>query len=72
MEYQLITPSIPLNAEVSAVERVLSNRGIPLNEIKHYLNTTDADILPPSTIANMREGAMMLVKHISNNDKVFI
>ena len=72
MEYQLITPSIPLNAEVSAVERVLSNRGIPLNEIKHYLNTTDADILPPSAIANMREGAMMLVKHISNNDKVFI
>ena len=72
MEYQLITPSIPLNAEISAVERVLSNRGIPLNEIKHYLNTTDADILPPSKIANMKEGAMMLVRHISNNDKVFI
>ena len=48
MEYQLMTPSIPLNIEVTAVERVLTNRGIPLNEINHYLNTTDGDILPPS------------------------
>ena len=72
MEYQLITPSIPLNIELSAVERVLTNRGIPLNEIQHYLNTTDEDILPPSTIENMREGAAMLVRHISQDDKVFI
>jgi hypothetical protein len=53
MEYQLMTPSIPLNIEVTAVERVLTNRGIPLNEINHYLNTTDGDILSPSLIANM-------------------
>ena len=72
MEYQLMTPSIPLNIEVTAVERVLTNRGIPLNEINHYLNTTDGDILPPSLIANMKEGAAMLVRHIYQNDKVFI
>ena len=72
MEYQLMTPSIPLNIEVSAVERVLTNRGIPLNEINHYLNTTDGDILPPSLITNMKEGAAMLVRHIYQNDKVFI
>ena len=67
-----MTPSIPLNIEVTAVERVLTNRGIPLNEINHYLNTTDGDILSPSLIANMKEGAVMLVQHISQNDKVFI
>ena len=72
MEYQLMTPSIPLNIEVTAVERVLTNRGIPLNEINHYLNTTDGDILSPSLITNMKEGAAMLVRHIYQNDKVFI
>ncbi len=72
MEYQLMTPSIPLNIEVTAVERVLTNRGIPLNEINHYLNTTDEDILSPSLITNMKEGAAMLVQHIYQNDKVFI
>ena len=72
MEYQLITPNIPLNAEVSAVERVLSNRGIPLNEIQHYLNTTDEDILPPSQIMNITEGAKMLINHIAANHKTFV
>lgn len=72
MEYQLITPSIPLKAEVSAVERVLSNRGIKLHDIEHYLHTTDSDILSPTLIANITEGAMMLVRHISNNDKILI
>ena len=40
MEYQLITPRIPLK-NLGAVERVLTNRGIALAEINHYLNTTD-------------------------------
>ena len=72
MEYQLLTPSIPLNAEITAVERVLSNRGIPLPEISHYLNTTDEDILDPKLIANMEIGVKMLINHIAANDKIFI
>ena len=72
MEYQLIAPNIPLNAEISAVERVLTNRGIDIHEIQHYLNTTDNDILNPSLIANIHEGAKMLIKHIAANNKVFV
>ena len=72
MEYQLITPHIPLNAEVSAVERVLSNRGIPLHDIKHYLNTTDEDILSPGLIMNMEAGVKMLISHIAKNSKVLV
>ena len=72
MEYQLITPSIPLSMEVSAVERVLSNRGIKLSDIGHFLNTTDEDILDPKLIANITEGATMLVKHLSAGDDIFI
>ena len=72
MEYQLITPRIPHNRNLTAVEQVLANRGIDPENVEHYLNTTDEDILDPSPIMNMREGAQMLVKHISQNDKVLI
>lgn len=72
MEYQLLTPSIPLSVDLTAVERVLSNRGISPQNIKHYLNTTNDDILSPSLIANMDEGIKMLIKHISQNDKVLL
>lgn len=71
MEYQLITPRIPLE-NMSAVERVLTNRGIALAEIEHYLNTTDEDILNPSLIKNIKEGAQMLIKHIANDDDILI
>ena len=72
MEYQLITPVVPLNKELTAVEQVLANRGIVPEHIQHYINTTDEDILSPLLIANMREGAQMLIKHISQNDKVLV
>ena len=72
MDYQLITSSIPQTIDLSAVERVLTNRGISINEIDHYLNTTDNDILEPTLISNIEEGAKMLIKHISQNDKVLI
>lgn len=72
MEYQLITPSIPLRVEVSAVERVLTNRGIKLHDIEHFLHTDDDDILDPRSIANIREGAVMLVKHMQAEDDIFI
>ena len=72
MEYQLIIPSIPPERELTAVEQVLVNRGIATDNIDHYLNTTDADILDPKLVMNMREGAQMLIKHIAQNNKVLI
>ena len=72
MEYQLIMPRIPLKNATTAVEQVLANRGISPENVEHYLHTTDADILNPNMIMNMREGAVMLVKHISQNDKVLV
>ena len=72
MEYQLIAPRIPLQKEITAVEQVLANRGIAPENVEHYLNTSDQDILDPKLIANMREGAQMLIKHIAQNDKVLV
>lgn len=72
MEYQLIVPRIPQNKELSAVEQVLLNRGIMPENVEHYLNTTDEDILNPTLLMNMREGVQMLIKHIAQKDKVLI
>ena len=72
MEYQLIIPRIPLDKELTAVEQVLANRGIYPEHVDHYINTTDEDILSPDLIANIREGAQMLIKHVAQNDKVLI
>jgi single-stranded-DNA-specific exonuclease len=72
MEYQLIEPRIPQTVKLSAVERVLTNRGIALAEIKHFLNTTDDDILPPSSIKNIERGVKMLISHISQEHDIMV
>lgn len=71
MEYQLIAPRIPLK-NLNAVERVLTNRGIALAEIEHYLHTVDNDILDPKLINNIESGAKILIKHISQGNKILI
>lgn len=71
MEYQLIAPGIP-HQGLSAVEQVLANRGIAPEHVDHYLHTTDEDIFPPTLFPTVSDGARMLVKHISQNDKVLI
>ena len=60
MDYQLIKSSIPQKEDLSAVERVLTNRGIKKEDITHYLNTSDNDILDPRLVDNMMEGATLL------------
>lgn len=71
MEYQLLASRIPPR-DLSAVEQVLFNRGIDPENVEHYLNTTDEDILNPQLIMNVAEGAKVLVKHIAQGDKVLI
>lgn len=51
---------------------MLTNRGIPLAEINHYLHTTDDDILDPKLIDNIDKGVKMLIKHIAQEDDVLI
>ena len=54
MEYQLINPRRP---GTSAIEQVLLNRGI--EDVHHYLNTVDTDILSPLDLDNIEEGAKL-------------
>ena len=54
MEYKLINSSPTAN--VSPIEQVLITRGIKLEDIFDYLNTTDDAILDYNTIDNIEEG----------------
>ena len=69
MDYELISPR---DESASALVQVLMNRGFSKTEIVHYLNTTEADLVDPSTIEHIADGAAMLRKHMDNNSKVFI
>lgn len=68
MVYELISP----RTCSSSIEQVLYNRGIPLKDIPHYLNTTDEDILNPLLLDNIENAAKMLVRHISAGSKVLV
>ena len=68
MEYQLIAPRDP---NISITEQILVNRGFQLGDL-HYLNTSNEDILNPELIANIKDGAKLLLKHIQQNNKIYI
>lgn len=67
MEYQLIAER---DKKLSAIEQVLRNRGI--EDVEHYLNTSDEDIIDPATIERIEQGAKMLALHIANNSKIMV
>lgn len=69
MNFQLKAPRIP---QISVVEQVLVNRGIALEEVSHYLNTSIADIVDPLLLTNIEEGVKLLAKHIAQNSKIMV
>lgn len=71
MKYKLIKE---INPNYSATEQILTNRGIQYSEIKHYLNTTDADINNPAAFGEekLRAAAVALMKTIYENKPALI
>lgn len=71
MKYKLINENI---YSYNATQTILTNRGISLNEIYHYLNTTDSDICDMCLLgeSTLREGAAALIQTIKNNERVFL
>jgi predicted house-cleaning NTP pyrophosphatase (Maf/HAM1 superfamily) len=55
-------------------EIVLMNRGIPYQDIEHYLNTTDKDVNDAEMLGStqLQAAASALIKAISNNDKAIV
>ena len=68
MRYELINPI----TQDSSLKQIFVNRGINPDDIEHFLNPVDSDILSPSLLAHMGEGARMLVSHIVKKDKIFM
>lgn len=70
MEYELINKTVK---DSNILNQILFNRGFEtISEIQHYLNTTNDDILDPLLLDNMHEGAQMLMRHVSDNDKTLL
>ena len=68
MRYELISKQ----TEPTMIEQVLLNRGIKRENIQHFLNLSDADIITPSRVANIEAGVKMLLKHINENSLVYM
>ena len=69
MEFKLKAPM----RNCTALEQVFYNRGFnSIEDINHYLTTSPADILDPKGIANIEEGARMLISHIASNHDVLL
>lgn len=71
MKYQLIKP---INQNYSVIQQILTNRGIPLNNINNYLYTTDADVAPPEALGQtkLRQAAALLIQTISSAGKALV
>ena len=62
----------PRDKSKTALVQVLLNRGLKEEDIWHYLNTTDDDLIDTMTIEHINEGCLMLLDHIRANHKIFI
>ena len=71
MKYKLIKP---MNPHYTAIPQILTNRGIPIEEISHYLNTSDDDISSPLDLGEekLKAAAAKIIQHISLNNKMLI
>jgi len=71
MKYKLIKP---INTNYSTIQTILTNRHIPLEEVEHYLNTTDADINKPEAFGQscLKAAAQCLISHVSENHKALV
>lgn len=71
MKYKLINP---INPKYNTIEQILTNRHIPLEEVAHYLNTTDKDINAPEALgqACLTAAARALLTHINNEDNALV
>ena len=66
MKFNLIKP---VNPNYTPVQQILTNRGIPLDQVEHYLNTSDADVASPELFGLdiLRQAAAALIQTINAN-----
>ena len=65
MDYQLIKP---IHDGYSAIEQILTNRGIKFEDIDHYLNVSESDNLSPLLLKNIESAAKMIFNQLSRDN----
>lgn len=65
MNYQLIAP---INPDYTPTQQILTNRGININDIDHYIKVTEEDNLPFSFLNNIESAVQIVIKHLFNSD----
>ena len=72
MKYQLIKP---INSKYSTIEQILTNRGIPIEEVVHYLHASKDDVNKPEALGydNLSNAAKCLMQYSPfEKDKILI
>lgn len=71
MKYELIKP---INPDYSAIEQILTNRGIAIEQIEHYLNTTDEDINEPEAFGEeeLKFAAALVIQTVKANKHIAV
>ena len=71
MRYKLIKE---INEKYTPIQQILTNRGIPFNEIHHYLNTTDKDINDVKLLGEqqLKNAAAALVASVQNKEECVV
>ena len=67
-----ITLKYERDYKLTPTQQVFVDRGIPLEEIEHYLNTTDDDINSWKDLKNMQLAVETYLKHIDKKSKILI
>lgn len=55
-----------------ALTQLLVNRGIALEDVPHYLNVSEEDLIDPALLKNIDWGANLLLEHIKQKDLIYI
>ena len=69
MNYKLIAPR---DDELTAIEQVLVNRGIPYKDIRLYLNLNDSVIQDPYGLTNIELGAKRLLQAMLRQEEIYV
>lgn len=69
MNYKLIAPR---DDELTAIEQVLVNRGIPYKDIRLYLNLNDSVIQDPYGLTNIELGARRLLQAMLRQEEIYV
>lgn len=71
MKFELINT---LNPKYRPIEQILTNRGIPFEQLKNYIHTTDEDINPPELLgeSQLKLAAALITQAVRLNNRIIV